>query len=48
MESPRINFVVIGKKPRKADLPGLEIIVGGKYPSGVRVWRCCLDQLFAN
>lgn len=44
----RINFTVVGKKPRKVDLPGLEIVVSGRYPSGLRIWRCCLDELYAN
>lgn len=44
----RLSFEVTGKKPSKAHLPGLDIVTCSRYPSGVRVWKCCLDGLYAN
>lgn len=45
-----IQLVSHGKKPRKADWPGLDTagLVCGKYPNGRKVWRFCLDNLLAN
>ncbi len=54
MPSPRydwprlIVFTTTGKKPRKADLPGLEIGPGGRYPNGKRIWNFWLEGLYAN
>lgn len=46
----RAAFTRYGKKPSKADLPGLDTngLVCGKYPNGGRIWRFCLDNLLAN
>lgn len=44
----RISFVVVGRKPRKADLPGLDIVLCARYPNGKKAWRCCLDGVLAN
>jgi hypothetical protein len=43
--SPRINFVIHGRKPAKYRLPGLEIVVHAK---AAKLWRCCLDGLYSN
>lgn len=43
-----IWFMAYGKKPRKCDLPGLQIGAAGQYPSGVRVWRCFFEGLLSN
>lgn len=44
--SPRIRFNVFGEKPRKANLPGLEIVVWPRPPR--KAWACCLDGLYSN
>jgi hypothetical protein len=44
--SPRIRFNIFGKKPSKAHLPGLEIVVWPRPPH--KAWACCLDGLLSN
>jgi hypothetical protein len=44
----RLSCTVVGKKPLLRSVPGLEIVVGGRFPTGQRYWRCCIDGLFAN
>jgi hypothetical protein len=44
----RLSFTVEGKKPCKADIPGLDIVECGRFPNGRRRWVCCLDGLYAN
>ena len=45
----RLSFVVHGRKPAAARLPGLDVVVAGRYGSPPRyVWRCCLNGLLAN
>ena len=45
--SPRLNWISWGRKPRKCDLPGLDVVVAGRSGNR-RAWRCCLDGLFSN
>ena len=42
----RLSFVTYGKKPSRARLPGLEIVVWGY--GRPRAWRFVLDGLLAN
>ena len=46
--SPRITFVVHGKKPRKCRLPGLDIGPVGRVAGRPVLWRCYLDGLYSN
>ena len=46
--SPRITFVVRGKKPHKARLPGLDIGPVGRLNGRPALWRCYLDGLLSN
>lgn len=46
--SPRTTKVMRGRKPHKARLPGLDIGPVGRVNGKPVLWRCYLDELFAN